>query len=141
MSRERLLKPPRRLFSARRRSPLPVLLALLALVLASCVTGPEDWSPAGRPVAPHVVTTADGRSVVLPPACSDWSQPSAANPANHPTGALGCANAHNLGLMIAEPADLVRGRAATAADGEAATLAIQRYRRGEIRAPVLQETQ
>ena len=141
MARMRILKPPRRLFFARRRSPYPTLLALLALVLASCVTGPEDWSPAGRPVAPTIVTAADGRSIVLPPSCADWSQPSASNPANHPTGALGCANAFNLGLMVAEPGDLVRGREAGAADGEAATLAIQRYRKGEIRAPVLQDTQ
>src|SRR3546814_11206295 len=47
------------------------------------------------------------------------------------TGAFGCTTAYNLGVMIADPADLERGRELDPADAERAGLSIQRYRVGE----------
>ena len=43
----------------------------------------------------------------------------------------GCVNETILGQMVANPADLRRGRTLGPADGEAAARAIERYRRGE----------
>ncbi|WP_421935149.1 CpaD family pilus assembly lipoprotein [Pelagibius sp.] len=46
--------------------------------------------------------------------------------------AFGCSNAHNLGVMIANPADLERGRLLEPADGELAAGSVRRYRLREI---------
>jgi len=84
-------------------------------------------SPPGR------VSVAIGRHVVTPPSCPDWSRRSESDFTNLASANFGCANAANLGLMVADPGDLVRGRSAPTADGEAAVLAIQRYRAGKTR--------
>lgn len=81
-----------------------------------------------------------GRYVALPPNCPDWSRPSASNPGNVADSNFGCATATNLSLMIADPADLVRGRSLAPGDGQALSLGIQRYRAGEIRNPAAIET-
>src|SRR3546814_1701906 len=44
---------------------------------------------------------------------------------------FGCSTADNLGVMVADPADLARGRPVDAADAETAALSGQRYRIGE----------
>ncbi len=46
-------------------------------------------------------------------------------------GALGCANNANIALMVSDPKDLLRGRPLEAADGTAATLAVQKYQTGD----------
>ncbi|WP_299391995.1 CpaD family pilus assembly lipoprotein [Pelagibius sp.] len=46
--------------------------------------------------------------------------------------AFGCSNAHNLGVMVANPGDLERGRTLEPADGEFAAGSVRRYRLGEI---------
>ena len=81
-----------------------------------------------------------GRYVALPPNCPDWSRPSASNPGNIADSNFGCAAATNLSLMIADPADLVRGRSLAPGDGQALSLGIQRYRSGAIRNPAAIET-
>ncbi len=68
------------------------------------------------------------RAIVIPPDCAQ-PQPRSGE---RPQFALGCANTANLGLMIADPNDLRQGRPLGPADGDAATLSIQRYRRGEV---------
>jgi type IV pilus biogenesis protein CpaD/CtpE len=74
-----------------------------------------------------------GRHVVTPPNCPDWTRDPATEFANRPGSQFGCATATNLGLMVANPGDLIAGRAAPLADGEAATLGIQRYREGKTK--------
>lgn len=60
------------------------------------------------------------------PPCPDWSRPDALGNQNTAASNLGCANAANLSLMLADPGDLVEGRgsdvtaAAPAADAVAA---------------------
>lgn len=46
-------------------------------------------------------------------------------------GGFGCANTNNLGVMVANPADLERGRPLEPADAEAHSLSVLRYRIGE----------
>lgn len=81
-----------------------------------------------------------GRYVALPPNCPDWSRPSSSNPGNLPDSNFGCAAATNLSLMIADPADLVRGRSLAPGDGQALSLSIQRYRNGAVRNPAAIDT-
>ncbi len=62
----------------------------------------------------------------------DCSQPQPLEPdrPNFNAG-FGCSNANNLGVMVANPADLERGRPLEPADAEAHSLSILRYRIGE----------
>jgi len=57
----------------------------------------------------EVVLLAE-RHVVTLPSCPDWSKPSGADGANTAASNFGCATATNLGLMIADPGDLLLGR-------------------------------
>jgi pilus assembly protein CpaD len=79
-----------------------------------------------------------GRNVVTPPACGDWSKPANDDPANQVSSNFGCATATNLGLMVADPGSLVRGRATGPADGEAMAKSVQDYR--ENKTPWLPST-
>jgi pilus assembly protein CpaD len=54
---------------------------------------------------------------------------------------FGCSNAYNLGVMVADPADLERGRQLDPADAERASLSILRYRVGEEEPLVEEDTQ
>lgn len=81
-----------------------------------------------------------GRYVAVPPNCPDWSRPSASNPGNVNDSNFGCSAATNLSLMIADPADLVRGRDLAPGDGHALASGIQRYRAGKVKHPVVIDT-
>lgn len=71
-----------------------------------------------------------GRYIVIPPACPDWSKRADGDPANRRSSNFGCANTVNLGLMVADPGDLVRGRAAGPADGAVGARRYKSYREG-----------
>lgn len=60
----------------------------------------------------------------------DQPQPLEPDPPPFERG-FGCSNAYNLGVMVADPADLEQGRALEPADAERASLSILRYRVGE----------
>lgn len=66
-------------------------------------------------------------------ACPDWSRDPAFDYANLPLSNLGCANAVNLGLMVADPADLARGRPLGHADGVREAEAVSRYRADKVK--------
>jgi len=72
------------------------------------------------------------RYVVVPPNCPDWSKPSRTDYGNATMSNLGCANTANLGLMLANPRDLIQGREPGDADGTASASAVQRYRAGKV---------
>jgi pilus assembly protein CpaD len=69
---------------------------------------------------------------VLPPDCPGYNTPITLDYEWRPETKLGCANAVNLGLMVANPGDLAQGRPIGPADAEAQALAIQRYRTGAV---------
>lgn len=71
--------------------------------------------------------------VVVEPNCPDWSQPSAAHPANLPTSNFGCATTLNLVRMVADPKDLLHGAPLGAADAAHAADAVRRYRADDIK--------
>jgi pilus assembly protein CpaD len=75
------------------------------------------------------------RYLVTLPACPDWSRQSGTDFANLPHSNHGCATASNLGLMVAEPRDLVRGRGLGPADGTHQAEAVVRYRTDKVKQP------
>ncbi|GAB6053817.1 hypothetical protein JCM17960_26370 [Magnetospira thiophila] len=84
-----------------------------------------------RPGALDVVRVQVRRHLVSLPACPDWTGRPGNNLANGNSSNFGCATASNLGLMVADPRDLVAGRAIGPADGEYLAAGIDRYRKGE----------
>src|SRR5439155_58670 len=76
-----------------------------------------------------------GRYMVTLPACPNWSQYPASDFSNAKSSNFGCTMATNLGLMVASPADLVRGRDLAAADGTPAVSAMTRYLTDKVKLP------
>ena len=72
-----------------------------------------------------------GRYVVTPPNCPDWTKSTSYDPLNQVSSNFGCATATNLGLMVADPGDLVRGRDMGPADGAYSARMIKTYREGD----------
>jgi pilus biogenesis lipoprotein CpaD len=89
-------------------------------------TGPAAWQLNRR------VEVVLERYLVTLPGCPDWSRESGTDFDNLPLSNLGCATQTNLGLMIAEPKDLVRGRPLGPADGTHQAEGIVRYRTGAV---------
>ena len=65
---------------------------------------------------------------VLPPDCPGYNQPISLDYEWRPNTRFGCANAVNLGLMVANPNDLAQGRPLAAADAEPMAAGVARYR-------------
>jgi pilus assembly protein CpaD len=96
----------------------------------------QGYSVATLPAAPDAVPrnallVVVERYVVTPPDCPNWTKSSSGNHENAPTSNLGCSNVTNLGLMVADPRDLVIARQLGPANAGQAGLAIQRYRNGQ----------
>jgi pilus assembly protein CpaD len=75
------------------------------------------------------------RYVVVPPDCPNWTSPSVGDHSNQPGSNFGCSDATNLGLMVADPRDLLMGRTLGPAEGDAALAAVKRYREGKPKDP------
>ncbi|HZA66602.1 MAG TPA: CpaD family pilus assembly lipoprotein [Geminicoccaceae bacterium] len=89
-------------------------------------SGPAAWQLNRR------VEVVLERYLVTLPACPDWSRETGTDFDNLPLSNFGCATQANLGLMIAEPKDLVRGRPLAPADGIQQAEGIARYRKGAV---------
>jgi pilus assembly protein CpaD len=76
-----------------------------------------------------------GRYAVTLPDCPNWSQSLQWEFTNAYTSNYGCADATNLGLMVASPGDLVSGREFTGADAVPAINAVNRYLTDRITPP------
>ena len=76
------------------------------------------------------------RAVVIPPDCT---QPQPA-PTLRPAQPWGCFVNTSLGMMVADPMDLVEGRDLGPADGEHASAALRRYRQDKIKLLNVEET-
>jgi pilus assembly protein CpaD len=90
-------------------------------VQASAAAAPSDS------VRIHV-----SHAVVIAPRCPDWSKPEADNPANSPSSNYGCATEANLAQMVANPADLVRGRQTGPANGAVLARGVELYQSGGL---------
>ena len=93
----------------------------LLLSEASPVTSGE--LPAG------IVRVIVSRSTASVPNCPNWDRPSAPELANSTMSNYGCSVASNFAAMVANPEDLIEGRASMeGADPRTATKAISQYR-------------
>lgn len=86
-----------------------------------------------RALAADEVRVEIRRHAVTLPDCPDFTTESGSSYDNIPHSNWGCANAVNLGLMIADPNDLIAGRAEGNADGEALAIGIYRYKTGQTK--------
>jgi len=101
---------------------LTELLKQRGLHLSPMVT-PYGMSPA-KDQARFLIS----RYVVTPPQCGDWSQPSTDNYGNTNMPNFGCTSQARLGLMVANPRDLITGVTSAGPDTGQATQAIRTYR-------------
>jgi len=69
---------------------------------------------------------------VLPPDCPGYNTPITLDFEWRPDTRIGCANAVNLGLMVANPSDLAQGRPLAPGDGEENALGVARYRGAKV---------
>jgi pilus assembly protein CpaD len=76
-----------------------------------------------------------GRYAVTLPDCPNWSQSLQSEFTNAFTSNYGCADATNLGLMVASPGDLVRGREFTRPDAVPAIGAVDLYLTDKVKVP------
>jgi pilus assembly protein CpaD len=88
----------------------------------------------GTVPANHAVVSV-GRYTVTLPSCPNWSQSLDYDFTNALTSNYGCANATNLGLMVASPGDLVSGRSFSGPDAQPAAAAVQRYLTDRVKPP------
>jgi pilus assembly protein CpaD len=108
--------------------------------LQRVATVAEFLRGAGLKVAPMTETSVArwdgavrisvGRYVVTPPNCPDWTKSASYDPLNQTSSNFGCATATNLGLMVADPGDLVRGRPMGPSDGAHDARAVKTWRDG-----------
>jgi pilus assembly protein CpaD len=82
----------------------------------------------------HAIVSV-GRYTVTLPSCPNWSQSLDYDFTNAYTSNYGCANATNLGLMVASPGDLVSGRSFSGPDAQPASTAVQRYLNDRVKQP------
>ncbi len=95
---------------------LPTLGLAVALALGGCA--------AELPALPYPSGESRCPPLVLPPSGFGG---------NDPSPVLGCISERNLRAMVADPADLRRGRPLGPANGERETRAVQAYEQGRIR--------
>lgn len=67
--------------------------------------------------------------------CPTYTPSTIWNPNESDKPGLGCADAYNMGQMLARPRDAAIGRSPGPADGQVNADAVQRYREGRVRAP------
>jgi len=77
----------------------------------------------------HVTLTV-GRYVAVLPDCPDWRKPPGYDFHNTTSSNYRCATETNLGLMVADPRDLIIGRDPGRAEGTTLARGVERYRRG-----------
>jgi len=104
------------------------LLSLSRLLKTRGLRLSPDVTPYGMNPGENQARLLISRYVVTPPRCGDWSQPSNRNYGNTSLVNLGCTNQANLGLMVANPRDLIIGKTSDFPDAEKSTKAVQTYR-------------
>ena len=82
-------------------------------------------------LGPDQIRLVAMRATAINPDCPGYNEPvTSYDRFGRPNMAIGCSTEVNLGLMVADPNDLVRGRPLAPADAERSALAVQKYRTG-----------
>ena len=89
----------------------------------------EDRPVTGAPVLPGTVRVVVSRMKATVPGCPDWTRNSSFEPDNNTSSNYGCATNSSLAAMIADPEDLVRGRAGDTTDPTRSVKAVDAFRR------------
>ncbi len=108
----------------------PGLAAVRARLIANGVPARDIRVAVSEDGSSDVVTLSYERYEAVLPTCGDWSAPPSYNPYNDVSSNFGCALQRDIGLMAADPADLVRARPAAPIDAQNASRVIQKYRAG-----------
>ena len=108
--------------------PVAVTIVPMGEAMAEAPTG----DVAGMARDREVEVILAGAEIILP-GCPDWRRDPGYDPLNLPLSNLGCANAVNLGLMVADPLDLAGTRVTAPADGTREADAIARYRSDKVK--------
>jgi pilus assembly protein CpaD len=82
------------------------------------------------PSRPGEAIVSYEQSTVQVPECGDWSKNTAVDGTNSAGSNFGCATQRYIGLMAADPADLVRPREYEGHDGQRTVDVMQKYRTG-----------
>ena len=93
----------------------------------------------GKKGAPSDVNLFIEYFLVIPPSCADFSQPIGSALQEYTHSNFGCADTANLGIMVANPRDLIDGRPVGVSDGTVMAAGVNRYRTDTIKQ--LQETE
>lgn len=131
-----------RRLTARTLLTRPLLLAGMVAVVAACerqpdgslyiaeVNGPEHAiSPSTA--HPLLVESKGGQLSLRLPDCRDFSKPTSYNFRNTVYSDWGCAHQRNLGVMVANPADIAGAAALETRDPERTDKVIRDYRDGK----------
>ncbi len=111
------------------RERLSVARALARLGLPGA--GEARFAPV---LSTQMVLVVVDRYLATPPRdCPDWSKPVSAGFTNTVDSNYGCATAYDLGQMVADPHDLLRGRTLGPADAADGVNGITAYRKGDVR--------
>lgn len=110
---------------------LPSTLAAVRMRLLAAGVPPADIQETMTAQgSPDVVTLSYQRYEAVVPTCGDWTSSLSYDPYNTVSSGFGCAVQRDIGLMAADPADLVRARPTAPSDGQNASRVIQKYRAG-----------
>lgn len=85
--------------------------------------------------AKRPVSVVVGRYLVTTPRCPDWTKQPGLDSANRRSSNFGCATTSNLGLMVADPGDLIQGQTMGPGDGQRSASSVNRYRNGKVIKP------
>lgn len=86
-------------------------------------------------VPPNHALVETGRYMVTLPACPNWSKEAVEHFTNTDASNFGCANETDLGMSVANPADLAEGRPVGLTEGEPAVGAVDRYLTDKVTLP------
>lgn len=103
-------------------------LVFTGFLLGGCYAADPETSMSDNRVSLIANPEKGGKLVAVSKPCPQWENHTLAGLENTFKPQFGCSDMYNLGKMIAEPSDLVRGRALGEADAASGVLGIERYR-------------
>ena len=80
------------------------------------------------------------RYIVVPPSCPDWTRSLSSVQGAESMPNYGCADTANLGMMIADPRDLIQGKDVGLYDGTRHALSVEMYRKDEVKELITENT-
>jgi Pilus biogenesis CpaD protein (pilus_cpaD) len=114
-------------FRPTKQSMMAVGLLIIGMLSGCYAPDPTTSMPDHR-VSLIANPEKGGKLVAVPKPCPNWENKFSDGLDNNFKPQFGCADMYNLGKMIAEPADLMRGRTLGNGDAASGVLGIERYR-------------